>query len=194
MKTLGFISPIVGRNVPTREYENTFGPPNTPQNSNENHPNKGKKPTVEKLETTSRGRHALTAMIDLTKLQDGRPVPLSEIAARRQISLSYLEQMFSGLRRHGLVKSHRGPGGGYRLGLPPQDITVAAIMRAAEDSPSAQRSRQNARRTSQSDCPSGRLWESLNGLVYTMLDHVSLDDVVAERVEVYQKIFKTEGR
>jgi Rrf2 family transcriptional regulator, iron-sulfur cluster assembly transcription factor len=126
-------------------------------------------------------------------MQDGRPVPLSDIAARRQISLSYLEQMFAGLRRHGLVKSHRGPGGGYRLGLPANEISVAAIMRAAEDSPSAHRSRQNARRPSQTDCPSCKLWESLNGLVYRMLDHVSLDDVVAERVEVYQKLFKTEG-
>jgi Rrf2 family iron-sulfur cluster assembly transcriptional regulator len=176
MKTLGFISPIVGRSVPNRENDKTI----TQQ----------VKPSVEKLETTSRGKHALTAMVDLTTMQDGRPVPLSDIAARRQISLSYLEQMFAGLRRHGLVKSHRGPGGGYRLGLPANEISVAAIMRAAEDSPSAQRSRQSPRRLAQSDCPSVKLWESLNGLVYTLLDHVSLDDVVAQRDEVYERLFK----
>ena len=183
MKSLGFISPIPGRTVaasnnvaPSRDVDLTK---NEQANSN-----------VERLETTSRGKHALTAMVDLTKMQDGRPVPLSDIAARRQISLSYLEQMFAGLRRHGLVKSHRGPGGGYRLGLPATEISVAAIIRAAEDSPTAQRTRQAApRRLSSSDCPSCKLWESLNGLVYQLLDHVSLDDVVRERDDVYQKLF-----
>lgn len=183
MKSLGFISPIPGRTVatssnivPSRGTDLTI---TSQANSN-----------LERLETTSRGKHALTAMVDLTKMQDGRPVPLSDIAARRQISLSYLEQMFAGLRRHGLVKSHRGPGGGYRLGLPATEISVAAIIRAAEDSPTAQRTRQAApRRFATSDCPSGKLWESLNGLVYQLLDHVSLDDVVRERDDVYQKLF-----
>jgi len=147
---------------------------------------------VEKLETSSRGRHALTAMVDLTKKQSERPVPLSDIAASRQISLSYLEQMFSGLRRHGLVKSHRGPGGGYLLGLPAAEISVAAIIRAAEDGPSAQRGQANIRRTRQPDQSADKLWSNLNGLVYGLLDHISLDDVVSERVEVYQKVFRTE--
>lgn len=183
MKSLGFISPIPGRTVaasnnvaPARDVDLTK---NEQANSN-----------VERLETTSRGKHALTAMVDLTKMQDGRPVPLSDIAARRQISLSYLEQMFAGLRRHGLVKSHRGPGGGYRLGLPANEISVAAIIRAAEDSPTAQRTRQTApRRTATADCPSAKLWESMNGLVYQLLDHVSLDDVVRERDDVYGRLF-----
>lgn len=188
MKTLGFISPIVGRNVPTRENQKPVITQQVQNQANSN--NQAGNIKVDKLETTSRGKHALTAMVDLTRMQDGRPVPLSDIAARRQISLSYLEQMFAGLRRHGLVKSHRGPGGGYKLGLPANEISVAAIMRAAEDSPSAQRSRQTPRRTGQSECPSCTLWESLNGLVYTLLDHVSLDDVVAEREEVYQRLFK----
>lgn len=174
MKSLGFISPIVGHNVADRDNRNILS-----QQANSN---------VEKLETTSRGRHALTAMVDLTKMQDGRPIPLSDIAARRHISLSYLEQMFAGLRRNGLVKSHRGPGGGYRLGKPADEISVAAILRAAEDSPSAQRNRQ-PRRLGQSECPSIKLWESMNGHVYTLLDQVSLADVVNEREDVYQKLF-----
>jgi len=141
-----------------------------------------------KLETSSRGRHALTAMVDLTSMQEGRPVPLSEIAARRKISLSYLEQMFAGLRKHGLVKSHRGPGGGYCLGMPAHEISVAAIIRAAEDTPAAQRTR-NTRRSNDNNA-ADQLWESLGGMVYGLLDHVSLDDVVSERIEVYQKLFK----
>jgi len=145
----------------------------------------------ERLETSSRGRHALTAMVDLTSMQEGRPVPLSEIAARRKISLSYLEQMFAGLRKHGLVKSHRGPGGGYCLGMPAHEISVAAIMRAAEDTPAALRARQNSRKTGQDDQhATEQLWESLGGMVYGLLDNVSLDDVVSERLEVYQKLFK----
>ncbi len=181
MKTIGFISPIMGRNVPPRASSPGNNDISITQQANNN---------VERLETTSRGRHALTAMVDLTKMQDGRPVPLSDIAARRQISLSYLEQMFAGLRRHGLVKSHRGPGGGYRLGKPANEISVAAIIRAAEDSPTAQRNRQAApRRFAQSDCPSVKLWDSMNGLIFQLLDHVSLDDVVAERDAVYDRLF-----
>lgn len=145
---------------------------------------------LEKLETSSRGKHALTAMVDLTSMQEGRPVPLSEIAARRKISLSYLEQMFAGLRKHGLVKSHRGPGGGYCLGMPAHEISVAAIIRAAEDTPAAQRTRQNTRKTGGEERATDQLWESLGGMVYGLLDHVSLDDVVSERLEVYQKLFK----
>ena len=175
MKTLGFLSPIVGRTIPNRENDNK---PITQGDSN-----------VERLETTSRGKHALTAMVDLTRMQEDRPVPLSDIAARRQISLSYLEQMFAGLRRHGLVKSHRGPGGGYKLGMAPNEISVAAIIRAAEDSPSAQRNRTGTRSLRSSECPSTKLWQSLNGLVYTLLDQVSLDDVVAERDDVYERLF-----
>lgn len=147
---------------------------------------------MDKHETTPRGRHALTAMVDLMKRQGGRPVPLSEIAASRQISLSYLEQMFAGLRRHGLVKSHRGPGGGYLLGLPANEITIAAIMKAAEDSPSASRMSTIIRKTRGGDGASEKLWERVNGHVYGLLANVTLDDVASERVEVLEKLFRTE--
>ena len=189
MKSLDFISPIAGRAVSATGVaylrSETNDGANLKQQANNN---------VEQFETTSRGRHALTAMIDLTKMQDGRPVPLSEIAARRQISLSYLEQMFAGLRRHALVKSHRGPGGGYRLGMPANPISVAAIMRAVEDSPTAQRNRQQqaSRRQANDTCPSSKLWESLNGLIYKMLDRVTLDDVAKnERSGMYEALFKS---
>ncbi len=132
-------------------------------------------------------------MVELTKKQGGRPVPLSDIAANRQISLSYLEQLFAGLRRHGLVKSHRGPGGGYLLGMPAGQITVGAIVRAAEDSPTARRSPNNNRRQKSTEEASDRLWDAMNSHIAHTLDGISLDDVVAERVEVYQKVFRTEA-
>lgn len=146
---------------------------------------------LEKIETSSRGKHALTAMIDLASLQQGKPVPLSEIAAKRKISLSYLEQMFAGLRKHELVQSHRGPGGGYCLGKPAAEISVASIMRAAEDTPTAQRIRDNARRVHDVPNPSDMMWSELGNMVYSLLENVSLEDVISERLEKYQEIFKT---
>lgn len=146
---------------------------------------------LEKIETSSRGKHALTAMIDLASLQQGRPVPLSDIAAKRKISLSYLEQMFAGLRKHELVKSHRGPGGGYVLGKPAAEITIASIMRAAEDTPTAQKIRDNSRRSHDMPNPSDLMWAGLSDMVYGLLDKVTLDDVISERLEKYREIFKT---
>ncbi len=148
---------------------------------------------MEKLETTSRGRHALTAMVDLSKRQNTKPVPLSEIAQSRQISLSYLEQIFAGLRRHGIVKSHRGPGGGYLMAKPATEITVSSIIKAAEDSPIALRTERNIRRERQMDTPTEKLWEQVNGFIYRQLDQISLQDVITENLEIYQKVFKTKG-
>lgn len=146
---------------------------------------------LEKIETSSRGKHALTAMIDLTSLQQGKPVPLSDIAAKRKISLSYLEQMFAGLRKHDLVQSHRGPGGGYCLGRPANEISVAAIMRAAEDTPTAKRIRDGARRVHNVPNPSDMMWGQLGDMVYGLLENISLEDVMSERLEKYQEVFKT---
>lgn len=148
---------------------------------------------LEKIETTSRGRHALTAMIDLTSMQQGKPVPLSEIAAKRKISLSYLEQMFAGLRKHDLVHSHRGPGGGYCLGRPANEISVASILRAAEDTPTAERIRKASRRASDIHNQSDLMWEKLGQMVYGLLERISLEDVLAENLEIYEKVFKTEA-
>jgi Rrf2 family iron-sulfur cluster assembly transcriptional regulator len=100
--------------------------------------------------------------------------------------------MFAGLRRHGLVKSHRGPGGGYILAKPSTEISVAAIVRAAEDTPAALRAGQNNRRIRGADDHSEKLWESVGGHVYSLLERVSLDDVVADRFDVYQKVFRTD--
>ncbi|NBX65574.1 MAG: Rrf2 family transcriptional regulator [Proteobacteria bacterium] len=146
---------------------------------------------TELFEISTRGRHALTAMVDLARRGGDRPVPLSDIAANRKISLSYLEQLFSGLRRHGLVKSYRGPGGGYVLAKPACDISVTSIIHAADDLP-VRAPQPHIRRLRSDDDATFKLWESLGGHIARLLDQVTLDDVASERVEVYQKVFKTQ--
>lgn len=85
------------------------------------------------MRLSTKSRFAITAMIDVALRANAAPVPLSDIAARHHISLSYLEQVFSKLRQHGLVESTRGPGGGYALGQRADKVTVADIIGAVED-------------------------------------------------------------
>ena len=85
------------------------------------------------MRLTTKGRFAVTAMIDLGLRQEKGPVTLAAISQRQRISLSYLEQLFGRLRRHELVESMRGPGGGYRLARQAKDITVADIIYAVDE-------------------------------------------------------------
>ncbi|WP_130471390.1 Rrf2 family transcriptional regulator [Candidatus Magnetaquicoccus inordinatus] len=85
------------------------------------------------MRLTTRGRYAVTAMLDLSYHGAGKPISLAEISHRQDISLSYLEQLFAKLRRCGLVRSVRGPGGGYVLGEKPEEISIAAIIRAVDE-------------------------------------------------------------
>lgn len=97
----------------------------------------------EKLRLTSRGCYAMMAMVHLANHAQEEPVPLSDIARKAEISLSYLEQLVAGLRRHKLVKSARGPGGGYVLAKIPSAISIPEILLAAEDSIPAKKSGAN---------------------------------------------------
>jgi Rrf2 family iron-sulfur cluster assembly transcriptional regulator len=92
------------------------------------------KPKGNAMRLSTKSRFAVAAMIDLALREQSGPVPLNSIGTRLQISLSYLEQLFSKLRQHGLVESLRGPGGGYTLGRPVQAISVADIISAVEGS------------------------------------------------------------
>lgn len=85
------------------------------------------------MRLSTRGRFAITALIDLALRENSTPVPLAELALRHNISLSYLEQVFAKLRRNGLVESTRGPGGGYTLGFRGDQISVADIFNAIEE-------------------------------------------------------------
>ena len=96
------------------------------------------------MRISTKSRFAVTAMIDVALRENAGPVPLSDIAVRHQISISYLEQMFSKLRQHGLVESTRGPGGGYALGHRGDAITVADIIEAVEGEAKAQGATEDA--------------------------------------------------
>jgi Rrf2 family transcriptional regulator, iron-sulfur cluster assembly transcription factor len=133
------------------------------------------------MKLTTKGRYAVTAMLDLALHDSEGPVCLSEIAKRQDISLPYLEQLFTRLRRTGLVASTRGPGGGYNLGQAPEQVSIADIIRAVDESFDATRC------GGKRDCHAGRacltheLWESLSDEIERFLSGVSLAQLTQSR-------------
>jgi Rrf2 family iron-sulfur cluster assembly transcriptional regulator len=136
------------------------------------------------MRLSTKGRFAVTAMIDVALREKLGPVPLSDISARQQISLSYLEQMFSKLRQQGLVHSTRGPGGGYTLGHRTDAITVADIISAVEET---------APKASAEELAAGKdmaqdLWDSMNAKVAEFMQSVTLRSLVLEQLAKGVKI------
>lgn len=136
------------------------------------------------MRLTTKGRFAVTAMIDLCARQDAGPVTLAGIAERQNISLSYLEQLFGRLRRHNLVSSVRGPGGGYRLARNSDMITVADIIIAVDEPLDATMcgGKQNCH-AEQQPCMTHHLWANLNRRMYAYLDSVTLAALVNGEVK-----------
>lgn len=132
------------------------------------------------MRLTTKGRYAVTAMVELALNQDKGRISLAEIAERHGISQSYLEQLFAALRRRGLVDGTRGPGGGYRLGRPRTDISVADVIDAVDESVDATRCR--GKRNCQGDhgCLTHDLWEELSAQIRLYLSSVTLESVVAK--------------
>lgn len=130
------------------------------------------------MKLTTKGRYAVTAMLDLALHYDSGSVTLADIARRQGISLSYLEQLFAKLRRGGLVESVRGPGGGYNLSRPPGGISVAEIIIAINESIDATRC--GGERNCQGDepCLTHQLWEDLSMRIYDFLSGITLADLV----------------
>ena len=135
------------------------------------------------MRLTTKGRFAVTAMIDLAARQDDGPVTLAGIAERQKISLSYLEQLFGKLRRHDLVSSVRGPGGGYRLVRSMDEITVADIIIAVDEPLDATQcgGKQNCHDAQR--CMTHDLWANLNKRMYAYLDSVTLRALVERQVK-----------
>jgi Rrf2 family iron-sulfur cluster assembly transcriptional regulator len=127
----------------------------------------------------TKGRLAVTAMIDLALRTDRGPVPLAAIGRRQGISLSYLEQLFGDLRRGGLVRSTRGPGGGYTLDRPAADITIADIVRAVDELADEPGTGSSAD-TADGHAAAG-LWEGLNETMLAHLRSISLQVLVQEQ-------------
>jgi Rrf2 family iron-sulfur cluster assembly transcriptional regulator len=134
------------------------------------------------MKLTTKGRFAVTAMIDLALRQHAGPVTLAGIAERQRISLSYLEQLFGKLRRNQLVASTRGPGGGYTLAKQLTAVSVADIIRAVDEPLDATNcgGMANCRDDAQ-PCMTHELWTSLNKCMYEYLSSVSLDDLVRQQ-------------
>lgn len=138
----------------------------------------------------SKGRYAVMAMVDLAdhlgaKPKSG-PITLADIAGRQEISLSYLEQLFSKLRKAGLVKSVRGPGGGYVLARPARDLRISDIVLAVDEPLRATRCQPDSGRGCMADgsrCLTHDLWDELGNQIYSFLSTVSLEDVCARRVK-----------
>ena len=135
------------------------------------------------MRLTTKGRFAVTAMIDLASRQTDGPVTLAGIADRQKISLSYLEQLFGKLRRHDLVSSVRGPGGGYRLARDMGDITVAEIIIAVDEPLDATQCGGTENCHDAHRCMTHDLWANLNKRMYAYLDSVTLDALVNRRVQ-----------
>lgn len=138
------------------------------------------------MRLTTKGRFAVTAMIDLALRQGDGPVTLAGISARQEISLSYLEQLFGKLRRHEIVESVRGPGGGYNLARSAEQVTVADIIIAVDEPIDATqcRGKENCHTAEQKPgarCMTHDLWATLNTKMVNYLDSVSLKDLVDQQ-------------
>ncbi|MEX0740912.1 MAG: Fe-S cluster assembly transcriptional regulator IscR [Pseudohongiella sp.] len=135
------------------------------------------------MRLTTKGRYAVTAMLDLAIHGDPEPVTLSDISLRQDISLSYLEQLFARLRRHGLVQSVRGPGGGYRLGRGTGAIAIVDIIDAVDESVDATRCQGQGNCQQGEICLTHHLWEDLSAQINDFLRGISLADLM-QRHEV----------
>lgn len=133
------------------------------------------------MRLTTKGRFAVTAMVDLAMRQSRGPVTLAGISERQRISLSYLEQLFGKLRRRSLVNSTRGPGGGYRLAADAKDITIAQIIVAVDEPLDATQCGGKENCLEDRRCLTHDLWEQLNEKIYDYLASVTLADLLAHQ-------------
>ena len=148
------------------------------------------------MKLSTKGRYAVMAMVDLATNSHGRPVSLAEIAERQEISLSYLEQLFAKLRRGGLVKSVRGPGGGYLFAHGVDDTRIADIILAVDEPIRATRCTPGQPfgcRANRSRCQTHDLWELLGNRIHHFLNDISVGDVVAQRLAAPEVIGGPQG-
>ncbi len=133
------------------------------------------------MRLTTKGRYAVTAMLDLAMHHGEGPITLADIAQRQGISLSYLEQLFSRLRKQHLVSSVRGPGGGYTLGRDADSIFVAEVISAVDESVDTRRCGGAHNCQDNQQCLTHDLWQDLSKRIYEYLNRISLDDLMHRR-------------
>ena len=147
------------------------------------------------MRLSTKGRYAVMAMADLAKRGEGRAVTLGEIATRQDISLAYLEQLFSRLRKRGLVKSVRGPGGGYRLARAASETAVSEIVTAVDEPLEAVRcsSHSTGCMPGGARCLTHDLWDDLGRHIHDYLSSVTLEDVVSGRLRERRAAVPADG-
>ena len=133
------------------------------------------------MKLNTKGRYAVTAMFDVAIHQHRGPVCLSDISQRQGISLSYLEQLFSRIRRAGLVKSTRGPGGGYHLASAASEIAIADIITAVDESVDATRCGGGEGCDNHQRCLTHDLWEGLSDQIHVFLSGITLEDAISKQ-------------
>ncbi len=140
------------------------------------------------MRLTTKGRYAVTAMLDLALHGEEGPVSLADIAERQDISLSYLEQLFARLRKRELVSSIRGPGGGYRLGREPQGIDVAGVITAVDERLDSTACGGAGNCHGDKRCLTHELWQDLSDSIYSYLSSISLQDLLDKQLSKKQGI------
>ncbi len=139
------------------------------------------------MRLTTKGRYAVTAMLDLAISSTDHPVNLNEISERQAISLSYLEQLFSKLRREQLVKSVRGPGGGYQLNGASDEISVAEIINAVNESMDVSRCEGRANCHDGRQCLTHNLWVDLSDRINSFLDNITIGELIRQNEKQAQE-------
>lgn len=133
----------------------------------------------------TKARYAVMAMVDLATQGGEKPVKLAEIAARQEIPLAYLEQIFARLRQHGLVKSVKGPGGGYRLARPVAQTPISDIVVAAQESMKMTRCESHSSggcMATKARCLTHDLWEGLSDQIFSYFNAITLEDVCRRKL------------
>ena len=130
------------------------------------------------MKLTSKGRYAVTAMLDVAMHSGSDPITLSDISRRQHISLAYLEQLFAKLRRKGLVVSSRGPGGGYRLAQTANELNVADIIEAVDESMDSTKCQGQGNCQNGEKCLTHSLWDDLSQNIRMFLNGISLADLI----------------
>ena len=144
------------------------------------------------MKLTTKGRYAVTAMLDLALHYGEGPITLADIAQRQGISLSYLEQLFSRLRKRSLVSSVRGPGGGYSLGKEAREIYVGEVISAVDENMDTTRCHGAHNCQNNERCLTHDLWSDLSNQIYNYLNNISLQDLM-DRKAVREVAERQEG-
>ncbi len=139
------------------------------------------------MRLTTKGRYAVTAMLDLAINEERGPITLSEISGRQEISLSYLEQLFSKLRKQGLVKSSRGPGGGYQLAQEAERISISQIILAVDEVIDVRRCKGEGNCQGDRSCLTHDLWTNLSEQIQDFLGSITLGQLIEDKEMIEAK-------